>query len=122
MRPELPKVRQVIETGGDYEAALAAASRDRPSIARSNDDHYVIYTGGTTGLPKGVVWRHEDAFFACIGGGDPMRLGTPIDAPEQLPDRMIEQFADGFADVAVCRLKLHVVHISRTLCSSNQRE
>ena len=38
----------------------------------------MIYTGGTTGMPKGVVWRQEDAFYACIGGGDPMRLTGPV--------------------------------------------
>ena len=38
---------------------------------RSGDDRYILYTGGTTGMPKGVVWRQEDAFFACMGGGNP---------------------------------------------------
>ncbi len=50
--------------------AVGAASDGRPELARTDDDHYVIYTGGTTGMPKGVVWRHEDVFYALGGGVD----------------------------------------------------
>ncbi len=86
----VPSVRSTLATGGDYEAALAAASGDRDFGPRSNDDRYVIYTGGTTGMPKGVVWRQEDAFFACIGGGDPLRSHGPVQQPAELIDRIID--------------------------------
>ncbi len=76
--------------GQDYEEVLAASKAGRDFLPRSNDDPYVIYTGGTTGFPKGVVWRNEDAFFACIGAGDPMRLEGPVSEPAQLLDRIID--------------------------------
>ncbi|HEY6786410.1 MAG TPA: acyl-CoA synthetase [Trebonia sp.] len=64
--PELPRV--VI--GGDYDEVLAAASGERDFGPRSADDVYIIYTGGTTGQPKGVMWRHEDIWRTLAGGID----------------------------------------------------
>jgi 3-oxocholest-4-en-26-oate---CoA ligase len=60
-----------------YDTALAAASPERDFPARSNDDVYIIYTGGTTGYPKGVMWRHED-IWRTLGGGIDFITGEPL--------------------------------------------
>ncbi len=60
-----------------YEAALAAASPERDFPPRSNDDVYLLYTGGTTGYPKGVMWRHED-IWRTLGGGIDFTTGIPL--------------------------------------------
>lgn len=54
--------------GVEYEAALAQGSAERSFGERSADDLYMLYTGGTTGHPKGVMWRHEDV-WRVLGGG-----------------------------------------------------
>ena len=54
--------------GVDYETALAAESGERDFGPRSPDDLYILFTGGTTGMPKGVMWRHEDV-WRTLGGG-----------------------------------------------------
>ncbi|MGA2836914.1 MAG: AMP-binding protein [Acidimicrobiales bacterium] len=59
-----------------YEALLAAGPDDRPVVAgRGPDDVYGLWTGGTTGMPKGVMWRHEDIYQSVVGGGGNPALG-----------------------------------------------
>ncbi len=72
--------------GPDYEQALAEASPERDFEPRSADDLVIIYTGGTTGMPRGVMWRHEDLFFAALQGGNPG--GEPIREAEGLARQM----------------------------------
>jgi 3-oxocholest-4-en-26-oate---CoA ligase len=69
----------------DYEQALASASEARPSVELSPDDLYILYTGGTTGMPKGVLWRQEDIFFAALGGRMPG--WDPVGSVEEVADR-----------------------------------
>jgi 3-oxocholest-4-en-26-oate---CoA ligase len=60
----------------DYEEALGASSDAPPPVTPSEDDLYILYTGGTTGMPKGVLWRQHDIFFAAMGGQLPGGMGT----------------------------------------------
>lgn len=69
-----------------FAEAEAAGSPDRGFPARSGDDQFIIYTGGTTGMPKGVMWRQEDLFFSGLGGGAP--TGEPVKSPQELAERV----------------------------------
>jgi 3-oxocholest-4-en-26-oate---CoA ligase len=75
-----------IDVGGwaceDLEEMVQAGSPVRDFEARAADDRYILYTGGTTGLPRGVVWRQEDIFFATLGAGNPG--GPPVSRPEEI--------------------------------------
>lgn len=94
--PEMPLLRHFVyvddDSGADpsalgsleYEQALTAASPARDFAPRSGGDIYVLYTGGTTGMPKGVMWRHEDLFFSALLGGNP--YGAPPERPEQIAE------------------------------------
>lgn len=77
--PHVPALRTILQVPDDsgqpllpgavwYEDALAAASPARPDVVWTADDLYILYTGGTTGMPKGVLWRNGDANVECFGG------------------------------------------------------
>ena len=94
VRARVPTLKTVIavEDGSDlpldgaerYEEVVSSGAPERSFGPRSGDDVYMIYTGGTTGMPRGVMWRHEDVFFAGLQGGNPG--GEPIrDAAEVAP-------------------------------------
>jgi acyl-CoA synthetase (AMP-forming)/AMP-acid ligase II len=78
-----------VGVGVEYEDALAGSTAARDFPTRSAADRYCVYTGGTTGMPKGVLWRHDDIFFAAMGGGDPFASGDHITRAEELAERVL---------------------------------
>ncbi len=83
--PEFPGIAVALSAGEPYEAALAAAGDYRPA-QRSDDDITLLYTGGTTGMPKGVMWPHKALFFGALGGGGFYRKEGPISQPEEIAE------------------------------------
>jgi 3-oxocholest-4-en-26-oate---CoA ligase len=77
--PYLTKLRVLIQIADDsgndlvhgavdYESIVASGASEPPPVEPSSDDLYVLYTGGTTGMPKGVLWRAHDIFMTSFGG------------------------------------------------------
>ncbi|MET8608048.1 acyl-CoA synthetase [Streptomyces rubiginosohelvolus] len=96
--PQAPGLRHLVRVGAaataagpgpaavSFAEAEASGSPDRGFARRSADDQFIIYTGGTTGMPKGVMWRQEDLFFSGLGGGAP--TGEPVKTPQELAERV----------------------------------
>ena len=72
-----------------YADAIADQSAERDFEPRSADDLHIIYTGGTTGFPKGVMWRHED-FWRVLGGGIDFYTGNPLSEYDQSEQARLE--------------------------------
>lgn len=91
IRRQLPKVKLYVQIDDgteallddalDYERAIREA-KPMPRVPRSGEDIYMLYTGGTTGMPKGVMYRHEQFISAMMGGV--AALGLPV--PERAED------------------------------------
>ncbi|WP_116364466.1 acyl-CoA synthetase [Parahaliea mediterranea] len=72
----------------EYEAVLGGQSVERDFDERADDDLFVLYTGGTTGMPKGVMWPHKAVFYAAMGGGGWYHPDGAITEPEQIASRV----------------------------------
>ena len=95
--PDLPQLRVLIQIADDsgndlvygavdYERAVASSSPAPPPVQHSPDDLYVLYTGGTTGMPKGVLWRQHDIFMTSFGGRNLM-TGEPAGSVDEIVAR-----------------------------------
>ena len=101
LREKLPTVKRWIAVAepdhpvpawaDDYETVVASPPAQRPFKApwgRSPDDLLLLYTGGTTGMPKGVMWRQDD-LFNVIGSGGHATMGLPpLESVENLKNRI----------------------------------
>ena len=102
IRGDLPMLKHFIHFGGPQDNAVIEDSVHYQTACeiesnlelpeRSGDDLYVLYTGGTTGMPKGVVWRQEDVVMSFGGGVDAI-TGEHIESPEAMADRCLDKDA-----------------------------
>ena len=79
----------IVENNLDFEGLIANESESRLTVERSGDDQYILYTGGTTGMPKGVVWRMEDVLMT-LGGGIDAVTGERYPTPEAFADKCLQ--------------------------------
>ncbi|WAC93059.1 acyl-CoA synthetase [Mycobacterium sp. Aquia_213] len=96
--PELPRLRVLIQIADDsgndlvhgavdYDSIIGSSPAGPPPVAHSPDDLYVLYTGGTTGMPKGVLWRQHDIFMTSFGGRNLM-TGEPAGSVDEIVERV----------------------------------
>ena len=98
--PDLPRLRVLIQIADDsgndlvhgaidYESIVASGPVQLPPVEPSPDDLYVLYTGGTTAMPKGVLWRQHDIFMTSFGGRN-MYTGEVTASYDEIAKRVAE--------------------------------
>jgi acyl-CoA synthetase (AMP-forming)/AMP-acid ligase II len=96
--PDLPRLRVLIQIADDsgndlvhgavdYDSIIGSSPSGPPPVQHSPDDLYVLYTGGTTGMPKGVLWRQHDIFMTSFGGRSLM-TGEPANSVDEIVERV----------------------------------
>lgn len=97
VRDQLPDLQILIQVADDsgnellpgavaYESIIGTAAPEGGMPEPSGDDLYILYTGGTTGMPKGVLWRQHDIFLSSMGGR-PFGSDTFLSSYEELAER-----------------------------------
>ena len=98
--PDLPRLRVLIQIADDsgndlvhgavdYESIVASGPAQLPPVEPSPDNLYVLYTGGTTGMPKGVLWRQHDIFMTSFGGRS-LYTGELANTYDEIVKRCVE--------------------------------
>ncbi len=75
------------DTSGSVPYAELLAHEPGGPWVRSEDDYLLCYTGGTTGMPKGVMWPHRAFVFACAGGAGYFNPHGPLQVPQDIESR-----------------------------------
>jgi fatty-acyl-CoA synthase len=111
---DVGSIELFLEVDGDYEDAIAGRPTTPLDLDYSAEDIYIIYTGGTTGMPKGVMWPQEKLFLLTLCGK------LPGDARPSSVEQVVEEARNGGIVAMVCAPLMHGAGQWGTLISLHQ--
>ena len=125
IRNELPLMKRWLAVGDPaavpdwavpYETVAGTSDSGFPGghRERSPDDLLLQYTGGTTGMPKGVMWAHDDLFAAMGTGGNALLGIKPIASLDELAERTSASDAPNPVALMACPL-MHATAFGNTM-------